>query len=96
MKTVRIFSTFLLLFVALSLTSCAPGSDTGHTYSLFSGLAHGFMLPFAIIGKVIGMDHGIYAQNNSGFLYWLGFLLGYLLINGGLVFGGGRRYKRRR
>jgi hypothetical protein len=96
MKATRIVPLLAFLVLTLTLVSCAPEGPGDRTYSLFSGLAHGFILPFAIIGKLFGMDHGLYAVNNSGFLYWLGYFFGYLLITGGIGFGGGRRYYVRR
>lgn len=55
-------------------------------YGFFSGLWHGICLFFAVIGKLFGMNIGIQALNNTGTTYWLGFLLGMLLIGGA---GGG-------
>jgi len=46
-------------------------------------LWHGFILVFSIIGKIFGSDIGIYAENNTGFTYWLGFILGIGILGGG-------------
>lgn len=46
---------------------------------------------FALIGKLFGVHCGIYAEHNTGFFYWLGFIIGI----GGLG-GGGREAARRR
>jgi len=56
---------------------------------LFSGILHGFVFFFALIGKLFGADIGLYAEHNNGFFYRLGFIIGL----GGL--GGGANSSRR-
>jgi hypothetical protein len=46
-----------------------------------------------LIAKLFGMQIGLYAQHNTGSLYWLGFILGIILLFGG---GGGSYATRRR
>jgi hypothetical protein len=78
----------ILLIFILSVSSCAPEGRTYEEYGFFSGIIHGFcFFPFSIIGKVFGADIGLYAENNSGLFYWIGFLIGI----GGLG-GGASRY----
>lgn len=79
----------LLLFIAVSLSSCAPSEYTDKQYGFFSGIIHGFTLTFALIAKLFGMNYGIYAENNTGFTYWLGFILA-------VLFTGGSGYSSRR
>jgi hypothetical protein len=82
MNTVK-KTTWLWVLALLVLASCAPApvcSDPtfGTTsYGFFSGLLHGLVFPIALIGKLFGVDTGLYALNNSGFFYWLGFLIGF-------------------
>lgn len=76
-------------FVLLTLSSCAPEGHTSKEYGFFSGILHGIVIVFALIGKLFGADVGIYAEHNTGFFYWLGFILG---IGG---FGGGAASSRR-
>lgn len=73
--------------LVFSISSCAPEGRTYNEYGFFSGIWHGICFPFAIIGKIFGADIGIYAQNNSGIFYWIGFLIGL----GGLGGGASRR-----
>lgn len=73
--------------IILTISSCAPEGRTYDEYGFFSGIWHGICFPFAIIGKIFGADIGIYAQHNSGFFYWIGFLFGL----GGLGGGASRR-----
>jgi hypothetical protein len=76
-------SLLLLIFLSLViiLTGCAQNESvklclTGHTYGFFGGLWHGFIAPFDFIGMLFNDKITMYAQNNNGGLYALGFLLG--------------------
>lgn len=84
MKT-SIFQKQILLLLIFSgiilLTGCAHNEAveqclTGHKYGFFGGLWHGFIAPFDFIGMLFDKDITMYAQNNNGGLYALGFLLG--------------------
>ncbi len=82
---------FLALILLVALTGCAHSESveqclTGHTYGFFGGLWHGFIAPFDFIGMLFNDNITMYAQNNNGGLYALGFLLG----SGGWGFFGGR------
>ncbi|HOK25529.1 MAG TPA: hypothetical protein P5320_10870 [Bacteroidales bacterium] len=93
MKTSVNFSSALIFFMLLILlfTGCARSEDvgaclSGHTYGFFGGLWHGFIAPFDFIGMLFNDNITMYAQNNNGALYALGFLLG----SGGWGFFGSR------
>ena len=92
MKTKRIFIGFLLLLVLFFVTSCAPIGRTPEAYGLLYGIVHGFISPFVLIAKLFGANVGLYAEHNTGSLYWLGFILGLVLLLGG---GGGYSTRRR-
>ena len=85
----------LLLFISIILfTGCANNEIvsqclTGHTYGFFGGLWHGFIAPFDFIGMLFNDKITMYAQNNNGGLYALGFLMG----SGGWGFFGGKGVK---
>ena len=74
---------FLSFFILLTLSSCAPEARTTQEYGFFSGILHGFVFIFALIGKLFGANVGIYALHNSGFWYWLGFIIGLGFLSGG-------------
>jgi len=90
-------SLFVLLIfsVLIFITGCAQNEVvdqclTGHTYGFFGGLWHGFIAPFDFIGMLFNDEITMYAQNNNGGLYALGFLIG----GGGWGFFGGRGVRR--
>lgn len=83
MKTKKLAFFFLFVVVFLNLTSCAPLGYTPNESGFFSGLWHGIIVGFSLIGKLFGADIGIYAEHNTGFTYWLGFILGILGLGGG-------------
>lgn len=90
-------SIYFLCFSALFMliTGCAQNEVvdqclTGHTYGFFGGLWHGFIAPFDFIGMLFNEKITMYAQNNNGGLYALGFLIG----GGGWGFFGGRGMHR--
>jgi len=88
-----LFLIFLMLIITLS--GCANNEAvkqclTGHTYGFFGGLWHGFIAPFDFIGMLFNDKITMYAQNNNGGLYALGFLLG----SGGWGFFGSKGANR--
>ncbi len=93
--TNRNLLTFLLPLTLILLTGCADNEDvsaclTGNEYGFFGGLWHGFIAPFDFIGMLFNDDITMYAQNNNGGLYALGFLIG----SGGWGFFGGKGAKK--
>jgi hypothetical protein len=100
MKTLFSQKNFLLIaagVILLSFSGCAQFEDvgqclTGHTYGFFGGLWHGFIAPFDLIGMLFSDNITMYAQNNTGGFYALGFILG----SGGWGFLGGRGIRKSR
>lgn len=96
MKTLFTKNTlWIVLPIAIVILSgCAHNEDvsnclTGHEYGFFGGLWHGFIAPFDFIGMLFNNEITMYAPNNNGGLYALGFLIG----GGGWGFLGGRGTK---
>lgn len=96
MKTPFNNKSLWIFFLAalIILSGCAANEDvnaclTGHTYGFFGGLWHGFIAPFDFIGMLFNDEITMYAQNNNGGLYALGFLVG----SGGWGFFGGKGAK---
>jgi hypothetical protein len=72
---------FTMFLAIILLSGCAQNEVvkqclTGHTYGFLGGLWHGFIAPFDFIGMLFNEKITMYAQNNNGGLYALGFLLG--------------------
>ncbi len=89
------FLGLLLIMIILTTSGCANNEIveqclTGHKYGFFGGLWHGFIAPFDFIGMLFNNEITMYAQNNNGGLYALGFLLG----SGGWGFFGSRGVHR--
>jgi hypothetical protein len=87
---------WIILFISILLfTGCAHNEAveqclTGHKYGFLGGLWHGFIAPFDFIGMLFKKEITMYAQNNNGGLYALGFLLG----SGGWGFFGSKGANR--
>ena len=77
-----------LLFVVsiLLLSSCADSQHqvkayvVGYEYGFFSGAWHGTISPFSFIGSLFSDDISIYAINNNGAWYDLGYVLGLIVV----------------
>jgi hypothetical protein len=77
----RSFLLLLLILTVVLFSGCADNESveqclTGHKYGFFGGLWHGFIAPFDFIAMLFDNDVTMYAQNNNGGLYALGFLMG--------------------
>jgi hypothetical protein len=89
-----IFSALAL--VVFTLASCAdvePVKEclTGKQYGFLYGLLHGFITPISFIASLFDDNVAIYAVNNKGGWYDLGFLLG----SGGWGFLAGNKSKKK-
>jgi apolipoprotein N-acyltransferase len=92
MKSKRIFNGLLLLMILFYITSCAPVGMTKEAYGFLYGIFHGFISPFVWMAKLLGANIGMHAEHNTGSLYWVGFILGVVLLLG----AGVGSYARRR
>lgn len=87
----------LFLLGIVLLTSCAQREVVdaclkGHTYGFFGGFWHGLIAPFDLIGMLFRDNITVFAQNNNGFWYSFGFILG----SGGWGFMGAKGSSRRK
>ena len=83
MKSKKITLLTFLFLALIFLSSCAPKNYTSDEYGFFSGIWHGLIICFSVIGKMFNADIGIYAMKNTGFTYWLGYLIGLGALGGG-------------
>jgi hypothetical protein len=77
----KLILSMIIITGIILLTGCANNEVvekclTGHKYGFLGGLWHGFIAPFDFIGMLFDKDITMYAQNNNGGFYALGFLLG--------------------
>ena len=77
MKKILLFTLLLVLF-----TGCAKVSPnvqecvTNDPYGFFGGLWHGFIIEISLLGRLFFNDIAIYAYDNNGLAYDIGFVLG--------------------
>lgn len=90
MKTRKFLIASIVVFIIVGFSACAPKGYTSNEAGFFSGIWHGLIFLFSLIGKLFGADIGLYAMNNSGFWYWLGFLFGMGGLGGGGYYAGNR------
>lgn len=83
----------LLLFFFASCADVEPVQECleGKRYGFLFGLLHGFITPVSFIGSLFDDSVAIYAVNNTGGWYDLGFLLG----SGGWGFLAGNKSKKK-
>lgn len=72
---------FLFALVAILFTSCTyVQQDTsclnGNVYGFWGGLWHGMIAGISFIGSLFNHEIAVYAINNNGAWYNLGFLFG--------------------
>ncbi len=92
----KIIAFAALAVLVFSLASCAgvePVQEclAGKQYGFLYGLLHGFITPVSFIGSLFDDNVAIYAVNNKGGWYDLGFLLG----SGGWGFLAGNKSKKK-
>ena len=73
----------LLIIITLMFSSCVEIVDVGkclpvdgEVYGFWDGLWHGLISGIAFIGSLFNDEIGIYAINNNGAWYNIGFLMG--------------------
>ncbi|MDI6698809.1 MAG: hypothetical protein QME85_07735 [Candidatus Saccharicenans sp.] len=100
MKKIAIACVFL--FVALMLSSCAPGPNSvektprpdGKVAGFWKGVWHGLISPVTFIISLFTRNVRFYEVHNNGGWYNFGFVLGAgLFLQGGIL--GSRRARRR-
>jgi lysophospholipid acyltransferase (LPLAT)-like uncharacterized protein len=80
---------FLLFVVIIIFSSCAkyiPLEECGgeKIYGFWHGIWHGFIMTMGFIVSLFRDDVVMYAPNNSGHLYDLGYILGVMILYGSI------------
>lgn len=94
-KRINVQTVAKIVFFAaaiLILNGCATNEVVteclkGHTYGFWGGLWHGIIAPIDLIAMLWRDDVTVFAQNNNGAWYALGFIVG----SGGWGLLGGHR-----
>ena len=66
--------------MTFTLISCAPAPENAHhaiegRNYLALGIYHGIISPMAVIGRILGLNIGIYDSGKDVFSYWLGYII---------------------
>lgn len=85
------FAALSCLFYACASAEPVQDCLTGEPYGFLFGLLHGFITPVSFIASLFNDEVVIYAVNNKGGWYDLGFLLG----SGGWGFLAGNKSKKK-
>lgn len=93
----RVTALVCIVVLILVVSSCANSESvdaclTGKQYGFWWGLWHGLIAPVDFVIMLFRDDVTLYAQNNNGAWYALGFLIG----SGGWGFLGGKGSRSRR
>ena len=83
---------FVVLVVSCANSETVDACLTGKKYGFWWGLWHGIIAPVDFVIMLFRDDITVYAQNNNGAWYALGFIIG----SGGWGFLGGKGSRRRR
>jgi hypothetical protein len=86
---VIIFVLALVLFTACAEVTVIDKCRVGEPYGFLGGLWHGIIAPFSFIISLFSDNVAMYAVNNNGSWYNLGFVIG-----AGILFGGSSRIKK--
>ncbi len=73
---------FALGIFMITLLACTPADLTIEEYGFGYGIWHGLSSFFNLVGSWFGADVGLYALNNSGFFYWVGYVIGVFFLIG--------------
>lgn len=98
-RYVKISLLVALIAVLAALVGCAAGTghfSYGRLAGFWAGLWHGAICVITFIISLFNHTVKIYEVNNRGPLYDLGFLLGVLIVWGGIFHGHHKRRRKRR
>jgi hypothetical protein len=82
----------VILFASCANKEVVDACLTGQTYGFWGGLWHGIIAPIDFVLMLFRDNITLYAQNNNGAWYALGFLIG----SGGWGFLGGKGVAKKR
>ena len=81
MKTKKITIALILLLYIICLSSCSTDEYQSNEAGLFTGIWDGFIILFTLIVKCLGSDIVLFAEQNAGDEYWIGYFFGAILFS---------------
>jgi len=87
MFRIKIKKLLVILLLALTLSSCMPGSESMHEKSpagFFMGVWHGWIAPVSLVVGIFSPAIKIYESNNTGWWYDFGFYIAIISGFGGI------------
>ncbi|MCK3683973.1 hypothetical protein [Maribellus sp. YY47] len=69
----------IICIIAILAFACAPSPENvshfnqADNFNIVIGFWHGLIAPFSLIGKLLGLDIGLYDAGKSMFSYWVGY-----------------------
>lgn len=71
----------VILLVSCSTKALYVGDPQFHQSATFwKGLWQGFIIIFSLLGKIFSFDIGIHETLHTGFKYWVGYFVGFVLF----------------
>ena len=83
----KVLQTIVIIALALIIAGCASQyapARINDPYGFFSGILHGFLCPFALLGKLLSWIMSLFGVSILKYVTIIGFVLGL-----GASFGGG-------
>ena len=76
----KLFTIASFLFLILAISSCTSSGDvTEYKAGFFAGLWDGFTIVYSLLQSIFHSGISLIADNNSGFVYYLGYFLGVII-----------------
>lgn len=87
-RIIGILISSIIFYIIFKFLGLVPVHGT-HVFGFLYGIAHGYILIPSFVVNLFTHHQPLYATPNTGNTYWLGFLIGFLVL-GGLGFVGRR------
>lgn len=69
-----------MYYLSAWLFGTVPVGNTQKEYGFLHGILHGIQWSFNFISQLFSDNVSLYAKHNTGFFYWVGYILGLLGI----------------
>ena len=96
-KAWKLVLLLAVLLLPLTLSGCLPGLSSytpEHPAGFFNGIWHGWCAPISLVMELCGSKIHMFAENNTGFGYELGFYMAVISGFGGLALSRHHHHRR--